>query len=93
MRKLPQQQRTQAAVLTGADLREHRRRLGISQAELARQLHYSRGYVCNLEHGRAGIPLSLAKAALALLSELQGQLEAEREHLFVVSNTLQRRRA
>lgn len=82
-RKLPQPQ----PVLSGADLREHRTRLGISQAELARRLHYSRSYVCHIEHGMR-MPLSLARALLALLSETEGQ----RSELMSVSNSLRQRR-
>lgn len=71
-RKLP---RPQQPILSGADLREHRQRLGISQAVLAAQLHYSRSYVADMERGYRRIPFSLAKALFDLLSELQAEHE------------------
>ncbi|MGZ6360302.1 MAG: helix-turn-helix domain-containing protein [Ktedonobacterales bacterium] len=87
MRKLPQQRTPAPPVLTGADLRAHRTRLGISQAELARQLHYSRSYVCDMERGYRHIPFALAKAFLDLL----GALQAQREDAMTRSTSMLRR--
>lgn len=84
-RKLPPQ-RTQATVLTGADLREHRRRLGISQAALARQANYDPSYICHMEHGKRPIGMALAQTLLDVLRAI----EAQRSDLMTRSSTMLR---
>lgn len=51
----------------GATLRRARLACRLSQAELARRLHYSRSYLSHLEHGRRPLlPLLAEKLATVL---------------------------
>jgi DNA-binding XRE family transcriptional regulator len=49
----------QIMLVVGAELRRHRRAAGLSLAELARRVHYSKGYLSRIENGHntAGIDL------------------------------------
>lgn len=69
---------TGSLVITGADVAEMRRMVGLSQAELARRLGYSRksgqAYISNMEHGRCSVPRMRYQAIMAVL------LAAKQEH-------------
>jgi DNA-binding XRE family transcriptional regulator len=66
---------------TGSELRRYRRAAGLSLAELAERIHYSKGYLSKIENGRhpAGIEvLRLCDAALGAQGKLVAR--AERQH-------------
>ena len=62
--------------LTGQDIATMRRRAGLSQAELARRLSFSRQYLCNIERGRRDIPYT--QTARILNTLLAAHHETER---------------
>lgn len=57
-----------APPLTGVDLPELRRRVGLSQAELARRLGYTRSALWHWESGRRDIPPEQVLRIVDLLS-------------------------
>lgn len=78
------QTKAEGQFLTGADVRAMRQHAGISQAELARRLRYSRQYICDLESGRRSIPLDLCGVLFEVLAaalQRQAQLRARWERL------------
>jgi transcriptional regulator with XRE-family HTH domain len=53
--------------MTGEELREGRKRRGWTQADLARRLAVSQGYVCLLERGQRPVPPVMAQKVARLL--------------------------
>lgn len=63
--------------ITGATVREHRERLGISQTELARALGYTRQAICKWEsHRDRSIPRTQYERVLTFLAARQQALNA-----------------
>jgi transcriptional regulator with XRE-family HTH domain len=53
--------------MTGEELREGRKRRGLTQADLARRLGVSQGYVCLLERGQRPVPPVMAQKVARFL--------------------------
>lgn len=64
-----------AVVLTGADVRAHRERWGLSQAHLGRKLGYTQSTISAWERGRRGIPRAHYQRILDVFVEARREAE------------------